>query len=143
MRTAGGHLHVGFIADNSADVKDSEHVSDCITLIKQIDSYFRGFEILWDKDKQRRNMYGAAGAFRPKSYGVEYRTLSNAWLNYPKLWPWLFDSLQFVTEQTHEGNIIKSHYQYTYGDSDFYFGRANHMFKGNFPSLTNTMKGTV
>ena len=140
MRTAGGHLHVGFIADNSADIKDVEHISDCITLTKQIDNYFRSFEYLWDKDQKRRSMYGKPGCFRPKQYGVEYRTLSNAWLSYPKLWPWLFDSLQFVTEQTLEGNIINmgSCGAAHTADSDFAF--FNRKFKGAIPSYTNAMK---
>jgi hypothetical protein len=37
--------------------------------------------LIWDKDKKRRLLYGKAGCFRPKPYGMEYRTLSNAWLN--------------------------------------------------------------
>ena len=38
-------------------------------------------------------MYGAAGAFRPKPYGVEYRVLSNAWLLTE-------DRMRFVYKQT-------------------------------------------
>jgi hypothetical protein len=30
-------------------------------------------------------LYGAPGSFRPKSFGVEYRPLSNAWLNSPEI----------------------------------------------------------
>src|SRR3546814_9474953 len=35
-------------------------------------------------------MYGAAGAFRTKPYGVEYRVLSNAWLKDSKLMSWVY-----------------------------------------------------
>ena len=40
---------------------------------------------MWDGDHKRRQMYGAAGAFRPKTYGMEYRTLSNKWIFNPKI----------------------------------------------------------
>lgn len=78
MRTASGHVHIGFCQD--ADVDSDEHRTRCATLIKQLDVYLGLPSLLFDNDKKRRAMYGAAGAFRPKPYGVEYRVLSNAWL---------------------------------------------------------------
>ena len=47
----------------------------------------------WDFDKQRVVSYGRPGGCRIKTYGVEYRTLSNAWLNDPEL-------VKFVYSQT-------------------------------------------
>lgn len=79
MRTASGHIHIGFI-DNVDDPSSDEHMIRCATLVKQLDCYLGLPSILFDKDKKRRSMYGAAGAYRPKEYGVEYRVLSNAWL---------------------------------------------------------------
>ena len=79
MRTASGHIHIGFVED----VKDYEgdaHMVRCSTLVKQLDVYLGLSSLMWDKDTKRRTMYGAAGAFRPKPYGLEYRVLSNAWL---------------------------------------------------------------
>jgi hypothetical protein len=37
-------------------------------------------------------MYGQAGAFRIKPYGMEYRVLSNAWLQTPELMGWVYDN---------------------------------------------------
>lgn len=78
IRTGAGHIHIGWTTD--ADPFDPVHMEDCTAIIKQLDYYVGAPSLLWDRDKDRRKMYGAAGAFRPKSYGVEYRTPSNAWL---------------------------------------------------------------
>jgi len=43
------------------------------------------WSVLHDTDMRRRELYGAAGAYRPKKYGVEYRTMSNFWLRSPQL----------------------------------------------------------
>lgn len=100
MRTGAGHIHLGWTT--GADPLDKSHMWDCCHLVKRFDEFFGSFERFWDKDNRRRQMYGAPGAFRPKSYGCEYRVLSNAWLKYPKLWPWIFDSAQYIFE--HELN---------------------------------------
>lgn len=78
MRTASGHIHIGGFETD--DPMSDEHMVRCATLVKQLDSYLGLPSLLWDRDITRRKMYGAAGAFRPKPYGVEYRVLSNAWL---------------------------------------------------------------
>lgn len=91
MRTASGHVHIGFC--EGADPNSDEHMIRCATLVKQLDCYLGLPSILFDKDKTRRKMYGAAGAFRPKNYGVEYRVLSNAWLLSE-------DRMRFVFDQT-------------------------------------------
>ncbi len=78
MRTASGHVHIGFCEDT--DPNSDEHKIRCATLIKQLDCYVGLPSLLFDGDVQRRKMYGAAGCFRPKPYGVEYRVLSNSWL---------------------------------------------------------------
>jgi len=100
MRTGAGHIHIGW-TDNK-DPHDRSHFWDCCTVTKALDHYFGLAKNLWDNDHRRQSLYGAKGAFRPKPYGCEYRVLSNAWLKYPKLWPWLFESVRFVVDRTVE-----------------------------------------
>lgn len=78
FRTGAGHVHIGWT--HGADINDPDHIADCREVVKQLDFYIGLPSMLWDADTKRRTLYGKAGAFRPKSYGVEYRSLSNAWL---------------------------------------------------------------
>ena len=78
FRTASGHVHLGWKEDNMS-------FDEAIAVTKQMD-FFLGLESLfWDGDMERRKLYGRAGCMRPKSYGVEYRVLSNAWLKSEEL----------------------------------------------------------
>lgn len=76
LRTAGGHVHLGY----------SEHIGDMSleesqTIVGVMCDYFLGLpSLLMDPDDRRRELYGKAGAIRKKSYGLEYRTLSNFWI---------------------------------------------------------------
>jgi hypothetical protein len=71
LRTAGGHIHIGY--DNVA-------IDTSLFLVKMCDLFLGLPSVLIDKDVDRRQLYGKAGAFRYKSYGLEYRSLSNFWL---------------------------------------------------------------
>ena len=88
MRTASGHVHIGW-SDNE-NVQSLDHIERCEAVAKQMDFYLGLPSLVYDSDVRRRSMYGKAGAYRPKPYGVEYRTLSNAWLNSPELIKWVF-----------------------------------------------------
>lgn len=79
FRTASGHIHVGWTKD--VNPMDMGHFSACARLARMMDYTLGVPSLLWDQDNRRRQLYGKAGAFRPKPYGMEYRTLSNAWLN--------------------------------------------------------------
>lgn len=88
FRTGAGHVHVGWTDGVSPDSED--HISLCCQLVRQLDFYLGLPSLFFDGDTQRREMYGKAGAFRPKSYGVEYRVLSNKWLSSPELISWVY-----------------------------------------------------
>lgn len=78
FRTASGHIHVGWGAD--IPVEHPEHIEICCDFIKSMDAHVGLFMTIIESDPRRRELYGKAGAFRPKPYGVEYRTPSNEWL---------------------------------------------------------------
>lgn len=88
FRTGAGHVHIGWTKDQ--DVNDPEHIEACIMLVKQLDVYLGVPSLMWDTNNERRKLYGKAGAFRVKPYGVEYRVLSNAWLRSEKLMRWVY-----------------------------------------------------
>lgn len=64
LRSYGGHLHIEF--GNEAT-------------IKACDLTLGMWSLIHDTDNERRKLYGKAGAYRKKDYGVEYRVLSNFW----------------------------------------------------------------
>lgn len=78
LRTASGHLHIGWGDD--FDLCDAQHTVNCRDLVKQFDWFLGAYSVLMDDDPKRRSLYGRAGAYRPKPYGVEYRVLSNFWI---------------------------------------------------------------
>lgn len=78
FRTASGHIHVGWGADIPFEHPD--HIDICCDFIKAMDAHVGLFMTIIETDPRRRELYGKAGAFRPKPYGVEYRTPSNEWL---------------------------------------------------------------
>jgi len=109
LRTGAGHIHIGWTKD--ADPLSKSHMWDCCQLVKLFDGYFPLAAKVWDKDNLRKSLYGRSGAFRPKPYGLEYRVLSNAWVKYPKLWPWIFDSAQYLFKFCQNGR----HAEYVLG----------------------------
>ena len=70
LRTAGGHIHIGF----------EGNTRDKITLVRCLD-IFLGIPLnLLEPDSKRNQLYGSLGACRLKDYGVEYRVPSNIWI---------------------------------------------------------------
>jgi hypothetical protein len=101
FRTGSGHVHIGWT--NGADIYDISHYDSCILATKQLDFSLGLGSLLFDKDIKRRQLYGQAGSFRPKSYGVEYRVLSNAWLRHSSLKEWIFNTTKKAIGDLMEG----------------------------------------
>lgn len=101
MRTAGGHVHIGWT--EGKDIHDPDHIADCIEVVKQIDVYLGVPSLMWDNDFQRRQLYGKAGSFRVKSYGVEYRPMSCVWAFHEPLRRFVFEAATGAIRDLYQG----------------------------------------
>ena len=142
MRTCSGHMHFGW--REGADVSDRSHLWDCMTFTKSLDISIGAFLQFWDRDKERQQLYGKPGAFRPKPYGVEWRTPSNAWLNHKELWPWLFDAGQAVFKAVSEGGFapkgVTSYSWYSpYMKQDVYYNKYQRADKKTKAEMLSTL----
>lgn len=97
LRSCGGHIHVGY---TNPDDNTSEMLIRCLDLYLGVPS------ILLDNDTERRKLYGKAGAFRFKDYGIEYRTLSNFWIQSEELVNWAWNNTMSAIDYLNKGNIL-------------------------------------
>jgi hypothetical protein len=96
LRTCGGHIHIGY--DNSTTETN-------MLIIKALDLFLGVPSILIDTDTRRRELYGKAGEFRHKYYGVEYRVLSNFWIKDQEHINWVFNNIQKALEFIEKNTI--------------------------------------
>ena len=96
LRSCGGHVHVSFEEIEEDPNAKAEYIR-ILDLILGVPS------VIMDTDKDRRKLYGKAGAYRSKPYGVEYRTLSNFWTSTSEKIDWVWDQVTRATELFHEG----------------------------------------
>lgn len=101
FRTGAGHLHIGWT--EGAD-QHPAFVRQCAEVARELDYYLGLPSLLWDTDQRRRSLYGRAGAFRPKPYGMEYRVLSNKWVSTDTHIGWVFDAARRAAERVLRGD---------------------------------------
>ncbi len=75
-------------------------------VIKTLDLFVGVPSVILEPDNKRKELYGKAGCFRPKSYGVEYRTVSNFYLQSKNLILWLYNAVMSAVSFYNEGNRI-------------------------------------
>ncbi len=147
FRTGSGHIHVGWGAGIPVD--NEEHIRICADFVKMLDFTTGFFMTFIDRNPERRELYGKAGAFRPKPYGVEYRTPSNVWIRSKMFRKLMFASINkaiiymrsgknpgmFISDPSRIQSIINegdwkmaSEYlsAYTFRDSDNWFAIHNY-----------------
>jgi hypothetical protein len=112
LRTAAGHVHIGWTGDELMPVTDELHVGHCRDLVKQLDWFLGAWSVQKDPDVTRRALYGKAGAFRPKPYGVEYRVLSNFWLVSKDLRRLVWNRLQSAVDHMADSEYPRSRSKY-------------------------------
>lgn len=73
FRFCGGHIHIG--ATPEWPIEFPKEV-----FVKFLDIWYFSLASIYGTKTRRREYYGKPGIFRDKTYGVEYRTPSNAWV---------------------------------------------------------------
>lgn len=76
-RPAGGHIHFGIGGHAPEEYVKGVEALDAILGVTAV-SFFANYD-----NPIRRQYYGLAGEYRLPPHGLEYRTLSNAWLIHP------------------------------------------------------------
>jgi hypothetical protein len=86
FRSCGGHIHIGAVDGGECTfLYDLDNKGQLIRTMDCIHGLLSTVLDRMPESIERRKLYGRAGCFRPTSYGVEYRTLSNFWIKSPRL----------------------------------------------------------
>lgn len=96
LRSAGGHIHIGY---------DNPRMEINEQIIKAMDLFIGVPSMIQEPDNERKLLYGKAGCFRPKNYGVEYRTVSNYYLGSKELTEWVFNNTMAAVDLVNLGGI--------------------------------------
>jgi len=107
FRTTGGHVHIGL--ENwgelcGGDEKITHMMASKIVFI--CDAILGLRSVLTDDGVARKELYGKAGAYRVKPYGIEYRTLSNFWVFDEVEMRFIFDALNNIFASEAEFNRV-------------------------------------
>lgn len=114
LRTAGGHVHVGTKLSG---------VDDMVNLVRAMDLHLGVWSVMADeRGATRRQLYGKAGAFRPKPYGLEYRVLSNFWIfsedHCNMVWDLTEQAINFVNTHKHIDEKLAKKIQHCINNGD-------------------------
>jgi hypothetical protein len=95
LRTAAAHVHVSWLEPD-----DDQR----LLMVRAMDVFLGVPSILTTKRNERRSLYGKAGAFRTKGYGVEYRTLDNFWLGRKDWCQFVFNGVKLAVTRINQAS---------------------------------------
>lgn len=101
LRSAGFHIHFGS-ENKEMTITDKENI------VKLFDSLVVLPSLLIDKDSERRKLYGKAGDFRPKPYGLECRALGAGMMASFDIIEFVWEQVQTVVSRYKESNFVNN-----------------------------------
>jgi len=111
LRSGAGHLHIS--VDYLGDERCKFEAIRRAELVKACDIMCGIPSVLMDPDSTRRSLYGKAGCHRPKFKGtddpfngIEYRTLSNFWLQSEEYISWAYEAAAMAVNMSDELNDL-------------------------------------
>lgn len=107
LRSGGGHIHIGYANAPVYDEDNYKVDEERSSIIKALDLFIGVPSVIMEPDNQRKELYGTAGSFRPKTYGVEYRTVSNYYLETDNLIKWVYNSARKAIDWMNGGNVLQ------------------------------------
>lgn len=113
LRGGGGHIHYSY--DNPSPMYDTNNPDEKIialdeerhVIVRTLDAMLAVPMVIIEPPNRRKELYGKAGAFRPKPYGLEYRTLSNYYTQTKGLTEWVFTNGMEAMNRINNGFTIE------------------------------------
>ncbi len=96
LRSAGGHISIGWEEPTQEQQLD---------MVKAMDATVGLESVLLDDDIERKKLYGKAGCFRFREYGIEYRSLSNFWIKTDESLQWTWNTTMKAIDLVNSGKI--------------------------------------
>ncbi|MCZ2442250.1 MAG: hypothetical protein LC101_00485 [Flavobacteriales bacterium] len=101
LRSAGFHVHCGFNdikVEYNNNLFDYEPDDQRCDIVQVLDLHISIPLVIMEPMSERKRLYGKAGAFRPKPYGLEYRTPSSFCASSIELMEWVFTQTEKAFE---------------------------------------------
>ncbi len=111
LRSAGFHIHFG----NDKLINNNEAMEK---LVKLFDKYVTLPSMLIDPEQGRRELYGRAGEFRMKPYGLECRQLGSFFLSDFRYIEWVWEGVEKCITQFENGENLNANLMFTRNDLD-------------------------